>query len=92
MPTLFHTNRDASFVPSIDRVERKASRLGALLNMGGTLENGGATLHIVGLRINVASIADMNEVTWCKAARNIIESLGPERRMQAARANRVMNE
>ena len=65
-------------------MERKASRLGALLRMGGTLENGGSTLHIVGLRMDVAGIADMDEAVWCQAARNIIEMLAPERRMQAA--------
>jgi hypothetical protein len=78
-------DRHRSFVPALDRVNRRASRLKALLKMGGTLENRGATLHILHLRIDMASIAGMDEAVWCQVARNIIEDLDVDLRMQVAR-------
>ncbi len=87
MSTLITRNEKDSRAPvssNMDRIQRKAERLGALLKMGGTMENHGFTLHIVGLRIDVASIADMDEAVWLKAARNIIEMLSIDERLKVA--------
>jgi hypothetical protein len=80
---------NAASEPSKNRMERRAARLRALVRMGGTLENRGATLHIVGLRIDVASIADMDEAVWRVAARRIIEMLSVDRRGEVADLSRA---
>lgn len=82
---------DTSSIAPIGRMERKAKRLRALLKMGGTLENQGNTLHIVGLRIDVRSIADMDEAVWRRAARSIIEMLGVDRRNAVANGSPTLS-
>ena len=47
-----------------DRSTRKRERLKALLKIGGTMENQGASLHLGDLRMDVSSIADMSDEAW----------------------------
>ena len=47
-----------------DSIERRLERLRALLRMGGTMENQGVSLHLGDLRMDVRTIADMNEEAW----------------------------
>ncbi len=83
MPTSYNSDPseiDMNFVPPLDRIERKVARLKALLDMGGTMENKGATLHVQSLRIDVAGLADMDEAVWSNVRRSIGELTGFEQR------------
>ena len=62
-----------TFIPPMDRIERKVARLKTLLDMGGTLENKGETLHIRGLRMDVTGLAEMDEAVWSEVRRSIVE-------------------
>ncbi|MCI1752829.1 MAG: hypothetical protein LKM36_08180 [Flavobacteriales bacterium] len=59
--------------PPLDRIDRKANRLKTLLDLGGTLENKGDTLHIHGLRIDVAGLTEMDKTVWREVRRSIEE-------------------
>ena len=76
---------ETSFIPPVDRIERKVARLRALLDMGGTLENKGDTLHIQRLRIDVAGLAEMDEAVWAEVRRSIIELIELGEQAQAPR-------
>ena len=67
-------------LPLVERIDRKVERLKLLLEMGGTLENDGASLHLAHLRMDVAGIADMNEPVWNEFHESILGyGIGPER-------------
>lgn len=61
----------------IDRIARRAARLRTLLQLGGRMENNGASLHVAGLRMDVGNISDMDEAVWGQVQRNIRETLDP---------------
>lgn len=71
----------------MDRIQRKAGRLRTLLDLGGTLENKGGTLHIHGLRIDVSGLADMDEAVWPEVRRSIEELMEFDERAQTASGN-----
>lgn len=48
----------------MDCIDRRVARLRALLRMGGTMENHGASLHLAGMRMDVRTISDMDEAVW----------------------------
>lgn len=75
---------ETSFIPPMERIERKVARLKTLLGMGGTLENKGYTLHIRGLRIDVMGLAEMDEAVWSEARRSIVELMEFEEGTRAA--------
>ena len=88
---MFLTTHSETNELRIDRIARKCERLRTLLNMGGTMENHGISLHLADLRMNVRSIADMDESVWRVAARNIIESLSADRRSEAAHMHEAVH-
>ncbi len=61
----------------IDRIARRAARLRTLLQLGGSMENNGSSLHVAGYRMDVGNISDMDEAVWGQVQRNIREVLDP---------------
>ncbi len=69
-----------SHLPSetpMDRIARRAARLKTLLQLGGSMENNGASLHVAGYRMDVGNISDMDEAVWGQVQRNIRDMLDP---------------
>lgn len=60
-----------------DPVMRRARRLRALLDLGGTLENAGGSLHVRGLRMDVRWIAEMDEAVWAEMLREVERTARP---------------
>lgn len=76
---------ETSFIPPMDRIERKVARLRTLLDMGGTMENKGDTLHVHGLRIDVAGLADMDEAVWTQVRSSIADLISFDQKAEAPR-------
>lgn len=68
----------------MDRIERKVARIRTLLDMGGTMENKGGTLHVQGLRIDVAGLADMDEAVWSQVRSSIADLIEFDQKAEAA--------
>lgn len=69
-----------SHLPSempMDRIARRTARLKTLLQLGGRMENNGASLHVADLRMDVGNISDMDEAVWTRVQRDIRETLDP---------------
>lgn len=83
---------EPAFTAPMERMERKAERMKTLLEMGGTLENKGETLHILDLRIAVSGLSEMDEGVWQEVRRSIeeLEAFDEKGRIPIDKVDRLM--
>lgn len=52
----------------------------ALIQLGGTMENQGRSLHVAGFRMDVRNIPDLEQGVWNEVERTVMERLGVVRK------------
>lgn len=68
-----HATESPAATDVSERITRRTERMLCLINLGGTVENYGSSLHVAGFRLALGHIAEMDESVWNRFKREVKE-------------------